>query len=226
MRKLIISILALIIIISVIVVTNYNSIQQNDEVVDAAASEVINQYQRRADLIPNLVNTVKGYSGYENKVLMEVVKLRTEVGQIKVDASALSDPAILAEYQKAQAQLGQSLSRLLAISESYPDLKASPLYQDLMTQLEGAENRITVARGRYIEAVRQYNTQIRKFPSNLIASYFGYSAKANFKADNEQAIKTVPTVDFNWNIGMWSGYYCSVYLAVEAGLRSEFNSLH
>ncbi|EPJ3764705.1 TPA: LemA family protein [Providencia stuartii] len=195
MRKLIISILALIIIISVIVVTNYNSIQQNDEVVDAAASEVINQYQRRADLIPNLVNTVKGYSGYENKVLMEVVKLRTEVGQIKVDASALSDPAILAEYQKAQ--LGQSLSRLLAISESYPDLKASPLYQDLMTQLEGAENRITVARGRYIEAVRQYNTQIRKFPSNLIASYFGYSAKANFKADNEQAIKTVPTVDFN-----------------------------
>lgn len=100
MRKLIISILALIIIISVIVVTNYNSIQQNDEVVDAAASEVINQYQRRADLIPNLVNTVKGYSGYENKVLMEVVKLRTEVGQIKVDASALSDPAILAEYQK------------------------------------------------------------------------------------------------------------------------------
>lgn len=197
MRKLIISILALIIIISVIVVTNYNSIQQNDEVVDAAASEVINQYQRRADLIPNLVNTVKGYSGYENKVLMEVVKLRTEVGQIKVDASALSDPAILAEYQKAQAQLGQSLSRLLAISESYPDLKASPLYQDLMTQLEGAENRITVARGRYIEAVRQYNTQIRKFPSNLIASYFGYSAKANFKADNEQAIKTVPTVDLN-----------------------------
>ncbi|QIC17595.1 LemA family protein [Providencia vermicola] len=197
MRKLIISILALIIIISVIVITNYNSIQQNDEAVDAAASEVINQYQRRADLIPNLINVVKGYSGYEEKILIDVVQLRAKVGAINIDASALSDPAILAEYQKAQAQLGQSLSHLLAISESYPDLKASPLYQDLMTQLEGAENRIAVARGRYIEAVRQYNTQIRKFPNNLIASYFGDSAKANFNVENEQAIKTVPTVDFN-----------------------------
>ena len=174
----------------------YNDIQTYDEQVNASWSEVLNQYQRRLDLIPNLVNTVKGYSNYESQVLQDVVKARASVGQINVNTRLFENSTLATSYQKAQDDLGKSLSRLLAISERYPDLKANTLYQDLMVQLEGAENRISVARGRYIEAVRHYNTQIRQFPYNFIAIVMGYDKKVNFTVESEQEIKVTPVVDF------------------------------
>ena len=197
MRKLAIGLALVMIIVFTLLVNPYNTIQKNDELVTAAASELLNQYQRRFDLIPNLVSTVKGYSSHENNVLQEIVKARASVGQINVDGRLFDDPEIAASYQKAQDNLGQSLSRLLVISENYPELKANSLYQDLMVQLEGAENRISVARGRYIEAVRHYNTQIRQFPYNLIAEFMGYDKKANFNVDNEHEIKRTPMVNFS-----------------------------
>ena len=171
----------------------YNQIQQKDEAVTAGWSEVMNQYKRRADLIPNLVNTVKGYAAHEQQVLTAVTEARAKVSQIQVDAD---DAASLAQYQAAQGELTQALGRLLMVSENYPNLKADASFLDLQTQLEGTENRVTVARGRYIQLVQDYNTYIRSFPQNLLAMMFGYKTKPNFTVDNAAQIQNAPSVDF------------------------------
>lgn len=171
----------------------YNQIQHKDEAVKAAWSEVVNQYQRRADLVPNLVATVKGYAAHEEKVLREVTEARAKVGQVTVNAD---DAASLAKYQAAQGDLSSALSRLMMVSERYPDLKANGLFQNLQAQLEGTENRITVARHRYVESVQDYNSYIRSFPENLTAKMFGYKVKPNFTVRDEAAISTAPKVDF------------------------------
>src|SRR5512143_3437579 len=173
----------------------YNAIQSKDEAVAAAWSEVLNQYQRRADLVPNLVNTVKGYAQHEEEVLTKVTEARASVGKVQLTVDDLSDEAKLKQFQAAQGELSQALSRLLAVSENYPNLKADALFKDLQAQLEGTENRITVARNRYIAAVQDYNVYIRSFPQNLTAKMFGYATKANFTVDNEKAISTAPAVD-------------------------------
>jgi len=172
----------------------YNQIQQKDETVKAGWSEVINQYKRRADLIPNLVNTVKGYASHEERVLTEVTQARAKVSQINVNAN---DAASLAQFQQAQGELSSALSRLLVVTENYPNLKADQSFRDLQAQLEGTENRITVARGRYIQTVQDYNTYIRQFPVNLTAMMFHYAPKPNFTVENEQQIQQAPNVDFN-----------------------------
>ena len=174
----------------------YNAIQRQDEAVKAAWSEVLNQYQRRADLVPNLVNTVKGYAQHEEKVFVEVTNARARVGSLQVDANTLDDPAKLKQFQAAQGELGSALSRLMVVSENYPQLKADGLFQNLQAQLEGTENRVTVARNRYVQSVQAYNTMIRTFPTNLTAKMFGYKVKPNFSVENEKAISTAPTVDF------------------------------
>ncbi|MCC8364108.1 LemA family protein [Lysobacter sp. A6] len=171
----------------------YNQIQQKDEATKAAWSEVLNQYKRRADLIPNLVNTVKGYAAQEKEVLIRVTEARAKVGQMNVNAS---DAASLAQFQQAQGELSQALSRLLVVTENYPNLKSDQSFRDLQAQLEGTENRITVARGRFIEAVQDYNTYIRQFPQNLTAMAFGHQQKPNFTVENEQQIQEAPAVDF------------------------------
>ncbi len=171
----------------------YNRIQQKDEAVKAGWSEVLNQYKRRADLIPNLVSTVKGYAAHESQVLTAVTEARAKVSQINVDAS---DAASLAKYQAAQGEVSQALGRLLMVTENYPDLKADTSFLNLQTQLEGTENRITVARGRYITLVQDYNTYIRQFPVNLTSMVFGYKPKPNFTVEDEARIQNAPTVDF------------------------------
>jgi LemA protein len=175
----------------------YNSIQQSDEAVKAQWSEVLNQYQRRADLIPNLVATVRGYAAHEEKVLTEVTNARARVGSAGITAEQASDPAKLAAFQAAQGELSGALNRLLVVTENYPDLKANQNFLELQSQLEGTENRIAVARNRYIASVQEYNTLIRRFPVNLTAMMFGYSAKPNFSVENEAAISKAPTVDFS-----------------------------
>ncbi|EIL95814.1 LemA family protein [Rhodanobacter sp. 115] len=174
----------------------YNAIQRQDEAVKASWSEVLNQYQRRADLVPNLVNTVKGYAQHEEKVFVEVTEARAKVGSIQVNSDTINDPQKLKQFQAAQGQLTGALSRLMVVSENYPNLKADGLFQNLQAQLEGTENRITVARQRYVQAVQQYNSMIRTFPNNLTAKMFGYTVKPNFSVDNEKAISTAPTVNF------------------------------
>jgi LemA protein len=174
----------------------YNAIQREDEAVKAAWSEVLNQYQRRADLVPNLVNTVKGYAQHEERVLTEVTNARARVGQTQITPELLNDPEALAKFQAAQGQLTSALSRLMVVSENYPQLKADGSFRDLQAQLEGTENRITVARNRYVAAVQSYNTLIRSFPNNLTAKVMGYKVKPNFSVENEKAISTAPTVDF------------------------------
>jgi len=171
----------------------YNQIQQKDEAVKAGWSEVINQYKRRADLIPNLVNTVKGYAAQEQQVLIGVTEARAKVSQINVNAD---DAASLAQFQQAQGELSSALSRLLVVTENYPNLKSDQSFRDLQAQLEGTENRITVARGRYIQLVQDYNTYIRSFPQNLVAKMFGYQPKPNFTVENEAQIQQPPSVDF------------------------------
>jgi LemA protein len=171
----------------------YNSMQKQDEGVKAAWSEVLNQYQRRADLIPNLVATVKGYAQQEQDVLIKVTEARAKVGQVKVNAD---DAASLAAFQQAQGELSSALSRLLVVTENYPNLKSDQAFRDLQAQLEGTENRITVARNRYIETVAAYNTLLRTFPNNLTAKMFGYQIKPNFSVENEAAISTAPKVEF------------------------------
>ena len=171
----------------------YNQIQSKDEAVKAGWSEVLNQYKRRADLIPNLVNTVKGYAAHEQQVLTAVTEARAKVSQINVNAD---DAASLAQYQAAQGELSQALGRLMMVTENYPNLKADASFLNLQTQLEGTENRITVARGRYIQLVQDYNTTIRQFPVNLTAMMFGHKAKPNFSVENEAQIRQAPTVDF------------------------------
>jgi len=175
----------------------YNSMQSGDEAVKAAWSEVLNQYQRRADLVPNLVATVKGYAAHEEEVLTKVTEARASVGKITISADDLADEAKLKQFQAAQGELSSALSRLMVVSENYPNLKADGLFQNLQAQLEGTENRIVVARNRYIAAVQEYNVLVRSFPQNLTAMLFGYKPKANFTVENEKAISTAPTVDFN-----------------------------
>jgi len=175
----------------------YNAIQSKDEAIKGAWSEVVNQYQRRADLVPNLVNTVKGYAAHEEEVFTKVTEARANVGKVTISADQLDDAVALQKFQAAQGELSSALSRLMAVSENYPQLKADGLFQNLQAQLEGTENRITVARNRYIQAVQDYNTFVRSFPQNLTAMIFGYKTKANFSVENEKQISTAPTVDFN-----------------------------
>jgi LemA protein len=174
----------------------YNRFQSQDEQVKSAWSEVLNQYQRRADLVPNLVNTVKGYAAQEQKIFIEVAEARSRVGSIQATPELVNDPQAFQKFQAAQAQLSSALSRLIAVSESYPQLKSDANFRDLQSQLEGTENRITVARNRYIQAVQDYNVSVRSFPSNLTAKMFGYGIKANFSVANEAQISKPPTVDF------------------------------
>lgn len=188
MRHLILLVLALM-----LSGCGYNQIQQKDEAVNAGWSEVLNQYKRRADLVPNLVSTVKGYAAHEQQVLTAVTEARAKVGEINVDAG---DPASLAQFQQAQGELSSALSRLMVVVENYPNLKADRGFLDLQTQLEGTENRIAVARGRYIQLVQDYNTYVRSFPQNLVAKMFGYGPRPNFTVENERAIQEAPAVDF------------------------------
>jgi LemA protein len=175
----------------------YNEIQQKDEGVKAAWSEVTNQYQRRADLIPNLVATVKGYAQQEQEVLTRVTEARSRVGQVQVTPETLNDPAALQRFQQAQGDLSSALSRLLVVVEKYPELKSDQNFRDLQAQLEGTENRIAVARNRYIKTVQDYNVLVREFPVNLTAMAFGYKTKPNFTVENEREISTAPKVDFS-----------------------------
>ncbi|OIQ95270.1 LemA family protein [mine drainage metagenome] len=174
----------------------YNTFQSLDEESKASWSEVLNQYQRRADLVPNLVNVVKGYASHEKEVLTEVANARSKVGSMQVTAEVLNDPEAFAKFQAAQGQLSSALSRLMAVSENYPNLKADQGFRDLQAQLEGTENRITVARNRYIETIKKYNVTVRSFPENLTAMMFGYKTKPSFTVANEKAISVAPTVDF------------------------------
>ena len=174
----------------------YNTLQSTDEQIKAAWSEVLNQYQRRADLIPNLVQTVKGFAAQEQQVLLGVTEARSKVGSIQATPELINDPNAFAQFQQAQGQLSSALSRLMVVVEKYPELKSDANFRDLQAQLEGTENRITVARNRYIRAVQQYNLVVRQFPSNLTAMLFGFKEKPQFAVDDEKAISKPPKVDF------------------------------
>lgn len=174
----------------------YNTLQSEDETADAAWSEVLNQYQRRADLIPNLVNTVKGYAKHEQEVFTDVTNARAKVGSINMTADDATDSNKIKQFSQAQGQLSQALGRLLAVSERYPDLKADQNFRDLQAQLEGTENRIALARNRYIQAIQTYNTTVRSFPSNLTAKVVGMKIRPNFAPENEEQVKQVPNVQF------------------------------
>ena len=175
----------------------YNDLQRQDEGIKAAWSEVLNQYQRRADLVPNLVNTVKGYAAHEEQVLTEVTNARANVSAIKATPELVNDPAAFQKFVQAQAQLQGALSRLLAVAEAYPQLKSDALFRDLSAQLEGTENRIAVARNRYIKSVQEFNTTVRQFPTNLTAMVFKMDVKPNFTVENEAAVSAPPKVDFS-----------------------------
>jgi LemA protein len=175
----------------------YNDMQRGDEQIKASWSEVLNQYQRRADLVPNLVNTVKGFAAQEQTVLIQVTEARARVGSIQATPELINDPAAFAKFQQAQAGLTSALSRLLVVSENYPQLKSDANFRDLQAQLEGTENRIAVARNRYIKSVQEYNTLIRTFPNNLTAMMFSYQVKPNFAVEDEKAIAKPPTVSFD-----------------------------
>jgi len=174
----------------------YNDFQRLDEQTKAAWSEVLNQYQRRADLVPNIVATVKGEANFEQETLTRVIEARAKATSIQVTPETLNDPQAFARFQQSQGELSSALSRLMVVSERYPDLKANQGFRDLRVQLEGSENRITVARNRYIQTVQQYNVLARSFPSNLTAMLFSYSPKPNFAVQNEAQISTPPQVDF------------------------------
>jgi LemA protein len=174
----------------------YNALQRADESINAAWSEVINQYQRRADLIPNLVETVKAFAAQEKDVLLGVTEARSKVGSIQVSPEMVNDPAALAQFDAAQGELSSALSRLLVVVENYPQLKSDANFRDLQAQLEGTENRIAVARQRYIRSVQDYNVIVRSFPSNLTAMMFGFDTKPQFTVENEQQIQQAPKVDF------------------------------
>jgi len=175
----------------------YNQIQINDESVSAAWSEVLNQYKRRADLIPNLVSVVQGYASHEKEVLTRVTEARANVAGMKATPELINDPAAFAKFQKAQSELGGALSRLLVVAENYPQLKADANFRDLQAQVEGTENRITVARNRYIKSVQEYNVSVRTFPNNLTAMVMGWKTKANFTVDDEKAISAPPAIKFD-----------------------------
>jgi LemA protein len=174
----------------------YNTLQRNDEQINAAWSEVLNQYQRRADLVPNLVNTVKGFAAQEQQVLLGVTEARAKVGSIQATPELVNDPQAFQRFTAAQGQLTSALSRLLVVAENYPQLKSDANFRDLQAQLEGTENRITVARNRYIKSVQDYNVTVRSFPSNLTAMLFGFKTKSNFTVENEKEIAKPPKVDF------------------------------
>jgi LemA protein len=174
----------------------YNEFQTKDEAIKASWGEVVNQYQRRADLIPNLVNTVKGYASHEKETLEAVTRARAAATSMTVTPEVLNNPAAFAKFQAAQGEISNALSRLMAVTEAYPNLKADQGFRDLQSQLEGTENRITVARQRYITTVQDYNGLARKFPTNLTAKIFGYDVKPTFTVENEKSISTAPTVNF------------------------------
>lgn len=174
----------------------YNTLQRNDEQITSSWSEVVNQYQRRVDLVPNLVNTVRGFADQEKEVLLGVTNARAKVGSIQATPELINSPEAFARFQAAQGELSGALSRLLVVSENYPQLKSDANFRDLQAQLEGTENRITVARNRYIASVQEYNVTVRSFPSNLTAMAFGYRTKPNFTVENEKAISQAPKVDF------------------------------
>ncbi|MFA7670494.1 MAG: LemA family protein [Burkholderiaceae bacterium] len=174
----------------------YNEIQRLDEQVKAAWSQALNQYERRAELVPSLVNAVDAYMVNERAILTEVTQARAQVGQIKISVDDLDNPELMARFEQAQGQLGSALSRLLAVSENYPQLKADGLFRDLMTQLEGTENRIATERGRYVKAVQEYNVYIRQFPTLITAKLFGYDVKANYGVERETEIMRRPEVEF------------------------------
>jgi len=174
----------------------YNDFQTKDEATKAAWSEVVNQYQRRADLIPNLVNTVKGYASHERETLEAVTRARAAATSFQITPEVLNNPQAFQKFQQVQGELSGALSRLMVVSEKYPDLKADTSFRDLASQLEGTENRITVARQRYIASVQDYNVTVRRFPNNLTAMVFGYDTKPSFTVENEKAISTAPSVDF------------------------------
>jgi len=186
----------LLVVLSLLSGCGYNAIQSKDEAIKGAWSEVVNQYQRRADLVPNLVNTVKGYATHEEEVFTKVTEARANVGKVTINADQLDDAVALQKFQAAQGELSSALSRLLVVTENYPNLKSDQSFRDLQAQLEGTENRITVARGRYIQLVQDYNTYIRSFPQNLVAKMFGYQPKPNFTVENEAQIQQPPSVDF------------------------------
>lgn len=175
----------------------YNTLQTTDEDIKASWAEVLNQYQRRADLVPNLVNVVKGYAAHEKEVFIRVTEARARVGAIQATPELVNDEAAFQKFIAAQGELTGAISRLLLVAENYPQLKADGLFRDLQAQLEGTENRITVARNRYIDAVKAYNVTVRSFPSNLTAMMFGYKTKPSFTVENEKAIAIPPTVDFS-----------------------------
>ena len=175
----------------------YNTLQTQDEQVKAAWSEVVNQYQRRADLIPNLVATVKGFAAQEQQVLLGVTNARAKVGSVQVTPETVNDPQALRQFSQAQGELSGALSRLLVVAENYPQLKSDKNFLELQSQLEGTENRITVARNRFIQATQQYNTTVRSFPTNLTAMVFGHKEKPQFTVENEKEIAKPPKVDFS-----------------------------
>ncbi len=187
---------ALLLLTSLLSACGYNTLQQQDEQVTSAWSEVLNQYQRRADLVPNLVNTVKGAVVAEKDILESVVEARAKATSIQATPELINDPQAFRQWQAAQGELSSALSRLLVVVERYPDLKSISGFNDLRAQLEGTENRIAVARKRYIEAVQAYNVTVRSFPTNLTAKMFGHQPKQNFTVQDEAAITSPPTVDF------------------------------
>jgi len=174
----------------------YNTLQSTDEQIKAAWAEVLNQYKRRADLIPNLVNTVKAYASHEEKVLMGVTNARSKVGSIQATPELINDPEAFQKFVRAQGEMSSALSRLLVVAENYPQLKADQNFRDLQAQLEGTENRVTVARQRFIKAVQEYNVTVRSFPSNLTAMVFGFKTKPSFTVEDEKAVAEPPKVDF------------------------------
>ena len=194
MRKLFIPFMALITM--GLAGCGYNTFQNTDEQVKACWAEVVNQYQRRADLVPNLVSTVRGEAKFEQETLTKVIEARSKATSMQATPELMNDPAAFQKFQQAQGQLSGALSRLLVVSENYPNLKANQAFRDLQAQLEGTENRITVARNRYIQSVQAYNVTIRSFPANLTAMVFGFKEKANFTVDNEKEISRPPAVSF------------------------------
>jgi LemA protein len=187
---------ALVLIAGFLSGCGYNAIQREDEGVKAAWSEVLNQYQRRADLVPNLVATVKGEANFEQETLTRVIEARAKATSIQATPALVNDPAAFQKFQQAQGELTSALSRLLVVAEQYPNLKANQGFRDLSVALEGTENRITVARNRYIKAVQEFNVMVRQFPVNLTAKVFGYNTKANFTVQNEAQISAPPRVEF------------------------------
>ncbi len=196
MRGIWLKVSALLLVLS-LTGCGYNTFQSLDEEVKAGWSEVLNQYQRRVDLVPNLVNTVKGYAAHEKGVLTAVTEARAKVSSIQATPELINDEAAFAKFQQAQSQMTSALSRLLVVAENYPQLKADAGFRDLQAQLEGTENRVAVARNRYIKAVKEYNVAVRTFPNNLTAMAFGYKTKPSFTVENEKEISKAPAVNFD-----------------------------